>query len=255
MVRSTPVKTSMVTDQPLLDKPRPLCILLQKVVPFNKSSCSKWPSMLHIITSCSQTKLEGGLQRLVAGDDTAFQWLMARTHQGRSRTSFILMQFGKLFAGNCSVVLCLFLTLCVYVFCYFVHINKWMNELQLANTGQHTDGKWLSTTVSKITLCLRFSYISCRIWFRCLHRTHKLLQQESITKSTRMWANAQCDGRLPNIGGALCSTPQFGWRPLLECRAVMLPRSETSWNLQGCPKLTKRSQPLVGRSSPYCEDM
>jgi len=25
-----------------------------------------------------------------------------------------------------------------------------------------------------------------------------------------MWANAQRDGRLPNIGGAVCSTPQFG---------------------------------------------
>jgi len=25
---------------------------------------------------------------------------------------------------------------------------------------------------------------------------------------TRMWANAQRDGRLSNIGGALCSTPQ-----------------------------------------------
>jgi len=60
---------------------------------------------------------------------------------------------------------------------------------------------------------------------------------------------------LPNIGGALCSTLQFGWRPLLECRAVMLPRSETHWNYLGCPKLTKQSQPLVGRSSPYCEDM
>jgi len=52
---------------------------------------------------------------------------------------------------------------------------------------------------------------------------------------------------LPNIGGALCSTPQFGWRPLLECRAVTLPRSETRSNLQGCPKLANRSQPLVGR--------
>ena len=27
---------------------------------------------------------------------------------------------------------------------------------------------------------------------------------------------------LPNIGGALCWTPQFGWRPLLECRVVTL---------------------------------
>ena len=61
---------------------------------------------------------------------------------------------------------------------------------------------------------------------------------------------------LPNIGGALCSTlHKFGWRPLLECRAVTLPRRETRWNLQGCLKLTKRSQPIVGRSSPYCGDM
>ena len=60
---------------------------------------------------------------------------------------------------------------------------------------------------------------------------------------------------LPTTGGAVCSTPQFGWRPLLECRAVRLPRRETRWNLQGCPKLANRSQPLVGRSSPYYEDM
>ena len=60
---------------------------------------------------------------------------------------------------------------------------------------------------------------------------------------------------LSNIGGALCSMPQFGWRPLLECRAVTLPRRETRWNLQGCPKLAKRSQPLVGWSSPYYGDM
>ena len=60
---------------------------------------------------------------------------------------------------------------------------------------------------------------------------------------------------LPNIGGALCSTPQFGWRPLLECRAVTLPRRENRWNYLGCPKLTKRSQLLVSRSSPYCADM
>jgi len=60
---------------------------------------------------------------------------------------------------------------------------------------------------------------------------------------------------LSNIGGALCSTPQFGWRPLLECRAVTMQRSKTRWNYLGCPTLTKRSQPLVGRSSPYCGDM
>jgi len=58
--------------------------------------------------------------------------------------------------------------------------------------------------------------------------------------------------RLPNCGIEQSSTPQFGRRPLLECRAVMLPRRETRWNYLGYPKLTKRSQLLAGRSSPYC---
>jgi len=31
------------------------------------------------------------------------------------------------------------------------------------------------------------------------------MQNQEIT---RMWADAQRDGDLPNIGGALCSTPQ-----------------------------------------------
>jgi len=70
-----------------------------------------------------------------------------------------------------------------------------------------------------------------------------------------MWANAQRDGR----------RAEYRWRPLLnaavwltpttrEC-AVTLPRRETRWNYLGCPELTKRSQRLVGRSSPYCGDM
>ena len=49
---------------------------------------------------------------------------------------------------------------------------------------------------------------------------------------------------LPNIGGAFCSTPQ-SLTPTTRCRAVMLRRRETHWNLQGCPKLPNRSQPLV----------
>jgi len=60
---------------------------------------------------------------------------------------------------------------------------------------------------------------------------------------------------LPNIGGALSSTRQFGWCPLLVCRAETLPRRETRWNYLGCPKLTKGSQLLEGRSSPFCGDM
>ena len=43
--------------------------------------------------------------------------------------------------------------------------------------------------------------------------------------------------------------------PTTTCRAVTLLRRGSRWNYLGCPKLPKRSQPLVGRSSPYCGDM
>jgi len=71
-----------------------------------------------------------------------------------------------------------------------------------------------------------------------------------------MWANAQRDGRpAEHRWRPLFNAAKFGWRPLLECRAIMLPRRETRWNLQGCPKLANRSQPLVGRHSPCYKDM
>jgi len=70
---------------------------------------------------------------------------------------------------------------------------------------------------------------------------------------TRMWANAQRDGRPAEYRWRPLFNPaKFGWRPLLECCAVTLPIRENRWNYLGCPKLTKRSQTLVGRSSPYC---
>jgi len=47
---------------------------------------------------------------------------------------------------------------------------------------------------------------------------------------------------------------KFGWPPLSDVAAVMTPIRETCENLLGCPKLTNRSQPSVGWSSPYCED-
>ena len=93
--------------------------------------------------------------------------------------------------------------------------------------------------------------------FRLKATTHQCLHSVTHKLSTNLKCGPILNvmAALPNIGGALCSTPQFGWRPLLECRAVKLPRRETRWNYLGCPKLTKRSQPLVGRSSPYCEEM
>jgi len=71
-----------------------------------------------------------------------------------------------------------------------------------------------------------------------------------------MWANAQRDCRPAKYRWRpLFNAAKFGWRPLLECRAVMLPKHESHWNLQGCTKLANRSQPSVGQSSPYYEDV
>ena len=71
-----------------------------------------------------------------------------------------------------------------------------------------------------------------------------------------MWANAQHDGHpVEYRWRPLFNAAKFGWRPLLEHHAVTLPRRETRWNLLGCPKLANGSQPLLGRSSPYYEDM
>ena len=78
----------------------------------------------------------------------------------------------------------------------------------------------------------------------------------AIQIQLQMWANAQRDGRpVEYRWRPLFNAAKFGWRPLVECHAIMLPRRETRWNLQGCPKLTNRSQPLVGQSSPYYQDM
>jgi len=110
---------------------------------------------------------------------------------------------------------------------------------------------------------------------------------------TRMWADEQRDGRpaestwrpLRQFSNFIpCTTPQsladarplarapqcihsvpaqemaryrakFGWPPVSDVSAVTLPRREPRWNLLECPKLPKRSQPLVSRSWPHCEDM
>jgi len=78
----------------------------------------------------------------------------------------------------------------------------------------------------------------------------------AIIYVTRMWTNAQRDGCPAKYRWRpLFNAAKFGWHPLLECRAVTLPRRKTRWNLQGCPKLPTSCPPLVGRSSPYYEDM
>jgi len=72
-----------------------------------------------------------------------------------------------------------------------------------------------------------------------------------------MWANAQRDGRpAEHRWRSLFDAAKFGWRSLLYCCAVTLPRHEAHSNLEGCPKLLNRSQPLLGQlNSPYYDDM
>ena len=108
-------------------------------------------------------------------------------------------------------------------------------------------------------------------WVRCVTDQHRPTDQQTTLLSvaighilyavgllrcsgiiTRIWANAQRDGRPAEYRWRpLINAAKFGWRPLLECRAVTLPSRETSWNLHGCPKLAKRSQPC----SPYYDNM
>jgi len=64
----------------------------------------------------------------------------------------------------------------------------------------------------------------------------------------RMWANAQRDGRpVEYRWRRLFNAAKFGWRPLLQCRAVTLPRRKSHWNLQGCPKQTRQQISAVSR--------
>jgi len=108
---------------------------------------------------------------------------------------------------------------------------------------------------NKPTLETDRTYIQTTVWW---HRANRFTNGRP-KRRTRMWANAQRDGRAADYRWRpLFNAAKFRWRRLLECRAVTLlrlPRRESRWIELGCPKLTKRCQPLVGRSSPYCKDM
>ena len=62
---------------------------------------------------------------------------------------------------------------------------------------------------------------------------------------------------LPNIGGAFCSTPQSlaDAHFYMPCSNAARTRNQLKFTGTGVPQTSERSQPLVGRSSPYYEDM
>ena len=85
----------------------------------------------------------------------------------------------------------------------------------------------------------------------------RLLQQpkmsETTTTLTRMWANAQRDGRPAKYRWCpVLNAAEFGWRPLLKCRAVTLPKYESA-RLGGCKVNFARGKiPSGGKRSRKC---
>jgi len=69
-----------------------------------------------------------------------------------------------------------------------------------------------------------------------IHQSNEMYYKKINT--TRMWANAQHDGRPAEYRwDPLFNAAKFGWRPLPECHAVTLPRLKARWNKLGCRKL------------------
>ena len=95
------------------------------------------------------------------------------------------------------------------------------------------------TQTGHIKMALQSSRVTAQ-YLLCMSKNYSI--------ELEMWANAQRDGRPAEYTWRpLFNTAKFGWRPLLDCRAVTLPRCKTRWNLLGCPKLANRSQPPAGQ--------
>jgi len=146
---------------------------------------------------------------------------------------------------------------------YPYKLSKLRKKTAATNIGTKYD-QTKALTNSLSTSATQISRQRCWLAGSVLHNIHiclysAIMSQNIYTCSrfpTRMWANAQRDGRpAKRRWRPLFNAAKFGWRLLLDCRAVTLPRRETRWNMMGCPTPANWSQPLVGRSSPYCKDI
>jgi len=87
---------------------------------------------------------------------------------------------------------------------------------KIGHFGDVFPSQSLGTVLKKLNLTQKHTYTN-KLW-------HKIIP-------TRMWANAQRDGRPAKYRWfPLFNATKFGWRPLSECRAVTMPRRETRWN-------------------------
>jgi len=75
------------------------------------------------------------------------------------------------------------------------------------------------------------------------------------TKVTRMWANAQCDGR----------PAEYRWRPLFNAAVWLMPstrmpcsntaKTRNLLRFAGVPQTRQKISVITGPSSPYCKNM
>ena len=85
----------------------------------------------------------------------------------------------------------------------------------------------------------------------CCHRTGPGNNSSMITTSAQVSKRRQellitrNVGQCPTWWSPSVQRRKVCLTPNTRCHEVTLPRRETSWNFQGCPKLANRSQPLV----------
>ena len=98
----------------------------------------------------------------------------------------------------------------------------------LASMKRNNNYYWVTFRI-QCGAIINFIRTTMQQWSTAMHNRDR--QKSNKTKKTRMWANAQRDGRpAEHRWRPLFNAANFGWRPLLDCRAVTLPRRESHWN-------------------------
>jgi len=120
------------------------------------------------------------------------------------------------------------------------HLNKMLNLFHFRYWKQYSHTSLTLYTLYCVkTLLWRYKILhQGKTWYtvklqdaptQILHNCIILVLTK--TQWTRMWANAQRDGRpVEYRWRPLFNAAKFGWRPLPQCRAVPLPRRKTRWN-------------------------
>jgi len=120
--------------------------------------------------------------------------------------------------------------------------------LELLNSCKNIKRQKTEIVFSRNKNCILFGHEVDR-QLRTLCTIYKLPSGSSASK-TRMWANAQRDGRPAEYRWRpVLNAAKFGSRPLLECRAVTLPIGERkTWRTQ--TEFCTRQNSVTGQQPP-----